>query len=200
MKRRQSFFIIICVLLSFLIVGKEEYRVEAFSDQIIQQGAVGEDVIELQARLQYLGFYNGKIDGVFGWGTYWALRNFQYEFGLEKIDGLGGQKTKEMLERASKYNKSYVHEQLKQGNKFTHYGGMPLEHQKKKPQPKKDTGQKKQGKDNTSQPEQSQEESQQPPTENQPTEEQQNQGNNQAQDREQGEATPAPQEDTNNEE
>ena len=33
--------------------------------------------------LQYLGFYNGKIDGVFGWGTYWALRNFQYEFGMD---------------------------------------------------------------------------------------------------------------------
>ena len=50
--------------------------------------------IELQSRLQYLGFYTGKIDGVFGWRTYWALRNFQYEFGME-IDGLAGQQTKE---------------------------------------------------------------------------------------------------------
>ena len=50
---------------------------EAFTNQVIQQGSVGEDVIELQARLQYIGFYNGDIDGVFGWQTYWATRNFQ---------------------------------------------------------------------------------------------------------------------------
>ncbi|GAA0296986.1 N-acetylmuramoyl-L-alanine amidase [Gracilibacillus halotolerans] len=194
MKRKQYFFILICVLLSFLVIGEDDNQVEAFSDQIIQQGAVGEDVIELQARLQYLGFYNGKIDGVFGWGTYWALRNFQYEFGLEKIDGLGGQKTKEMLERASEYNKSYVHEQLKQGNKFTHYGGMPLEHQTKKQDPKKEAGQGEQGKGGSSQPEQKREETQEAPPENQPTEEQQNQEGNQQPTRDQEEATPAPQE------
>src|SRR5690625_6926986 len=114
MKRRQSFFIIICVLLSFLIVGKEEYRVEAFSDQLIQQGAIGEDVIELQARLQYIGFYNGKIDGVFGWGTYWALRNFQYEFGLP-IDGLAGEKTKNMLVKATKYDAKATKEKMYKG-------------------------------------------------------------------------------------
>ncbi|MFD2630706.1 spore cortex-lytic enzyme [Oceanobacillus kapialis] len=96
--------------------------VHAFSSQVIQQGAVGDDVIELQARLQYLGFYNGKIDGVFGWGTYWALRNFQYEFGME-IDGLAGQTTKDKLVKASNYDEQYVKEQINQGNKFTHYGG-----------------------------------------------------------------------------
>jgi N-acetylmuramoyl-L-alanine amidase len=116
-----------CILL-FPIVGS--HHVEAFSNQVIQQGAVGDDVIELQARLQYLGFYNGKIDGVFGWGTYWALRNFQYEFGLP-IDGLAGPATKEKLVKASKYNEQFVKQQIKKGNKFSHYGGVPLERQKK---------------------------------------------------------------------
>lgn len=111
----------------------------AFSNQVIQQGAVGDDVIELQSRLQYLGFYNGKIDGVFGWGTYWALRNFQYEFGLP-IDGLAGAKTKAKLVKASKYNKAHVKEQIKKGNKFTHYGGMDLNKQTK-PAPKGNTNQ-----------------------------------------------------------
>ncbi|MCM3400979.1 spore cortex-lytic enzyme [Cytobacillus oceanisediminis] len=100
----------------------------AFSNQVIQHGAVGDDVIELQARLQYLGFYNGKIDGVFGWGTYWALRNFQYEFAI-KIDGLAGQETKNKLVKASKYYEHYVKEQINRGNKFTHYGGVELEKQ-----------------------------------------------------------------------
>src|SRR5699024_11216186 len=76
------------------------------------------------------GFYNGKIDGVFGWGTYWALRNFQYEFGME-IDGMAGQATKQKLEKASTYNKNYVHEQINKGNDFTHYGGVDKEKQTK---------------------------------------------------------------------
>ncbi|WP_232225590.1 spore cortex-lytic enzyme [Oceanobacillus manasiensis] len=101
---------------------------QAFSSQVIQQGAVGEDVIELQSRLQYLGFYNGKIDGVFGWGTYWGLRNFQYEFGME-IDGIAGQSTKEKLVQASNYDEQYVKEQINQGNKFTHYGGTDNKNQ-----------------------------------------------------------------------
>ncbi|WP_419956256.1 spore cortex-lytic enzyme [Neobacillus niacini] len=101
----------------------ENNRAFAFSNQVIQQGAVGDDVIELQSRLQYLGFYNKKIDGVFGWSTYWALRNFQYEFGLP-IDGLAGTETKAKLVKASKYNKQFVKEQINKGNKFTHYGGV----------------------------------------------------------------------------
>lgn len=106
--------------------GKEESS--AFSNQVIQHGAVGDDVIELQARLQYLGFYNKQIDGVFGWGTYWALRNFQYEFGLD-IDGLAGAETKDKLVQVSEYNETFVKEQIRQGNRFTHYGGTDLNKQ-----------------------------------------------------------------------
>ena len=113
----------------------EDNRAFAFSNQIIQQGAVGDDVIELQSRLQYLGFYNKKIDGVFGWSTYWALRNFQYEFGLT-IDGLAGTDTKAKLVKASKYDKQFVKEQINKGNKFTHYGGVE---QKKQTAPKPNT-------------------------------------------------------------
>ena len=80
---------------------------EAFSNQVIQQGAVGEDVIELQARLKHIGFYNGKVDGVFGWGTYWALRNFQYEFGMD-IDGIAGQSVKDRLVKTTSYDAAAV--------------------------------------------------------------------------------------------
>lgn len=100
----------------------------AFSDQVIQQGATGEDVIELQARLQYNGFFHGQIDGVFGWSTYWALRHFQDEFGMP-VDGLAGDQVKDMLERATDYHEDFVRQNLAEGNRFTHYGGMPLEHQ-----------------------------------------------------------------------
>lgn len=124
-----KFFLVISVSVICIPLSMNESKVGAFTNQVIQQGAVGDDVIELQSRLQYLGFYNGKIDGVFGWGTYWALRNFQYEFGLP-IDGLAGQETKNKLAKASKYNEQHVKEQIQKGNNFTHYGGVDLDKQK----------------------------------------------------------------------
>lgn len=104
------------ILLVILLAGAINLMVNnnnanAFTEQIIQQGAVGEDVIELQARLKHIGFYNGKIDGVFGWGTYWALRNFQYEFGMD-IDGIAGQKVKDKLVKATKYDREAVRSQM----------------------------------------------------------------------------------------
>ncbi|MFC4557404.1 spore cortex-lytic enzyme [Virgibacillus kekensis] len=121
-KKMLLFIFIICFLAVGLQMSQQAKPVDAFSPQVIQHGSTGEDVIELQARLQYLGFYNGEIDGVFGWGTYWALRNFQYEFGL-KIDGLAGPETKQKLVDASEYDEQYVKQQIRQGKDFTHYGG-----------------------------------------------------------------------------
>nr|WEV88724.1 SleB [Bacillus cereus] len=124
--------IMACILFSFTIttfINTE--TISAFSNQVIQRGATGDDVVELQARLQYNGYYNGKIDGVYGWGTYWAVRNFQDQFGLKEVDGLVGAKTKQTLICKSKYYREYVMEQLNKGNTFTHYGKIPLKYQTK---------------------------------------------------------------------
>ncbi|MFB4163442.1 spore cortex-lytic enzyme [Alteribacillus sp. JSM 102045] len=104
---------------------------EAFTDQVIQKGATGDDVVELQARLQYNGFYNGDIDGVYGWGTFWAVKNFQEEFGLE-TDGLVGKEMKSMLEKSTDYDEAFVKEALENGREFTHFGGTPKDIQKGK--------------------------------------------------------------------
>ncbi|XJZ26066.1 spore cortex-lytic enzyme [Bacillota bacterium Lsc_1132] len=133
MKRKKILFksfilFSLCILPLALI--EDQKSVQAFSNQVIQRGAVGDDVIELQSRLQYIGYFKGKIDGVFGWGTYWALRNFQKEYGLS-VDGLAGKSTKEKLIKASKYNEQFVKSQIRQGKKFTHYGGVDLNRQTK---------------------------------------------------------------------
>ena len=78
---------IVCRLLVAVLLLSSAYitspiKIGAFSSQEITRGAFGDDVIELQSRLQYIGFYRGTIDGKFGYGTYWALRNFQDQFGL----------------------------------------------------------------------------------------------------------------------
>lgn len=78
--------------------------VPTFTDRILIKGSTGNDVRELQGRLQLLGFYKGRVDGVFGWTTYWAVRNFQDRFGM-KIDGRVGVRTRERLVAATKsYN------------------------------------------------------------------------------------------------
>lgn len=122
----KALIVFVCVIMSGTLLFDE--KVQAFSRQIIQRGAVGDDVIELQARLQNIGYYRGKIDGVYGWSTYWALRNFQKDFGLP-IDGLAGATTKTKLSKASNFNRAFVHEQINKGNEFTYYGGVPINKQ-----------------------------------------------------------------------
>lgn len=116
--KKQSVYKLVCLFLLFMVLLSgimlfpiKKSEVSAFSPQVIQHGAVGEDVIELQARLKHIGYFTGEVDGVFGWRTYWALRHFQYEFGME-IDGVAGTKAKEKLAKATKYNEEETKEKM----------------------------------------------------------------------------------------
>ncbi|WP_336634094.1 spore cortex-lytic enzyme [Lysinibacillus fusiformis] len=120
--------ILFALILGISIIAIPQNEVIAFSDQQITRGAYGDDVIELQARLQYLGFYKSKIDGKFGYNTYWALRNFQEKYGLP-VDGVAGAKTKKTIAGYSDYDEKWVKAQLNAGNQFTYYGGVPLDQQ-----------------------------------------------------------------------
>lgn len=123
---RQFTILMTLICFSILIVPDEA---EAFTQQVIQKGATGDDVVELQARMQYNGYYDGTIDGVFGWQTYWSVREFQEQFGLE-VDGLVGEDMKDRLVRATEYDKEFVHRMLREGREFTHYGGVDKHIQK----------------------------------------------------------------------
>ncbi len=63
---------------------------------ILKSGAQGEAVADIQARLQALGYYEGKIDGDFGGGTKAAVQAFQQMNGLDD-DGVVGAKTLAIL-------------------------------------------------------------------------------------------------------
>ncbi|REK76568.1 spore cortex-lytic enzyme [Paenibacillus paeoniae] len=84
-----------------LFKGKSLESAETFSNATLKVGSTGQDVHELQGRLTFLGFYNGKIDGVFGSKTKGAVTWFQWKFGL-KSDGLVGADTKKKLVNATK--------------------------------------------------------------------------------------------------
>ncbi|WP_240689461.1 spore cortex-lytic enzyme [Ammoniphilus sp. YIM 78166] len=86
-----------CISMALSSVQTEETAAQG----IVKRGAVGGPVWEIQGRLQHLGFYKGKVDGKFGWQTYWSVRNFQHRFGM-KVDGTVGPKTRQKLWQATK--------------------------------------------------------------------------------------------------
>lgn len=64
--------------------------------QYVSWGTYGDLVRQTQQRLQDLGYYTGKVDGIFGTQTYEAIRKFQQDQGL-KVDGIAGSDTLERL-------------------------------------------------------------------------------------------------------
>lgn len=55
-------------------------------------GSTGTTVREIQTRLKNWGYYSGRVDGIYGYLTYKAVRSFQSKNGL-KIDGIAGSGT-----------------------------------------------------------------------------------------------------------
>jgi N-acetylmuramoyl-L-alanine amidase len=94
---------LITILLIGSLLAYTSTNIQAFSDEILQMGAVGEDVIELQTRLKEIGYYHGEINGVFDWATYFALIDFQTEYRLP-FNGLVGPPTKDQLVKITTYN------------------------------------------------------------------------------------------------
>jgi spore cortex-lytic enzyme len=69
--------------------------------RVYKPGDRGGYVWELQRRLRFLGFYTGKINGIYTWRTYRAIRLFQYAFGL-RVTGLTDAKTRAKLWKATR--------------------------------------------------------------------------------------------------
>lgn len=94
--------VMLLVFGSFMLMrGGHNETAETFGKATLKVGSSGTDVYELQGRLSYLGFFNGKIDGQFGQATKDAVTWFQWKFGL-KSDGVVGAKTKLKLWEATK--------------------------------------------------------------------------------------------------
>ena len=55
-------------------------------ERILREGDEGEDVEEMQQRLDWIGFHPGEIDGIFGTKTKMAVKDLQTRAGIE-VDG-----------------------------------------------------------------------------------------------------------------
>jgi len=94
----------VCLVVGLLALFKMEHAErsrETFGTTTLKQGASGKDIYELQGRLKFLGYYNGKVDGNFGTKTLNSVKWFQWKFGM-KADGVVGAKTKLKLWQATK--------------------------------------------------------------------------------------------------
>lgn len=67
---------------------------------VLTRGSNNGDVWDLQYRLQLLGYYSAKMDGVYGDDTAKAVRRFQYQYGLP-VDGVAGPETWAKLKKHS---------------------------------------------------------------------------------------------------
>ena len=65
-------------------------------EPILRTGSRGQEVKDLQSRLQALGYYSDEIDGQFGAMTKEAVIDFQKANGLD-ADGMVGTETKNVL-------------------------------------------------------------------------------------------------------
>lgn len=69
-------------------LDKSEDSIAALS----QYGSSGQEVTNIQTRLSRWGYYSGDIDGLYGYLTYIAVRDFQIKNGLT-ADGIAGPET-----------------------------------------------------------------------------------------------------------
>ena len=68
-------------------------------------GSRGEEVKKIQTKLKEWGYYSGNIDGIYGTGTFNAVKSFQKKNGLD-VDGIAGEKTLKALGITSGSNNS----------------------------------------------------------------------------------------------
>ena len=92
-------------------------------------GSSGQEVREIQKRLKAWGYYNGPIDGKYGYLTYQAVRYFQSKNGL-KVDGIAGKNTLYALGLPTgEYNPSEKHLDLLARCVYGEARGEPYEGQ-----------------------------------------------------------------------
>ena len=95
--RKYTALALLTVLLTASLLGIS-YKAEisdmlGYSRAVLSNyGSTGQEVINIQAKLYNWGYYNGIVDGIYGYETYTAVKYFQSRNGLA-VDGVAGPQT-----------------------------------------------------------------------------------------------------------
>ena len=74
-------------------------------NRVLRIGSHGNDVKKLQNALKDMGYYSGKIDGIYGTQTFYAVRMFQFYYGVDSADGVAGPQTFVRLQEVVDWSK-----------------------------------------------------------------------------------------------
>ncbi|NLI38936.1 MAG: spore cortex-lytic enzyme [Clostridiaceae bacterium] len=86
-------FVFFIVLVVGLAGSARTMEIREYNRAVLSYyGSSGQEVIQIQRKLKNWGYYNGAIDGKYGYQTYRAVRWFQSKNGL-KVDGIAGKQT-----------------------------------------------------------------------------------------------------------
>lgn len=97
MKIRNLFIIFLIIIFLIGIYLPLSYALSKY-------GSRGEEVKKIQTKLKQWGYYSGSVDGIYGTGTFNAVKSFQKKNGLA-VDGIAGEKTLKALGITSGSNK-----------------------------------------------------------------------------------------------
>lgn len=98
-------FFLICFMLSLPTTAKA-----SLGDVLLKVGSRGADVVELQTKLNYVGYNVGKADGIFGNLTKQGVMNFQRANHLV-VDGIVGPMTAKSLNNVYLQKKGQIQPQ-----------------------------------------------------------------------------------------
>ena len=84
------------ILATYLLIGVNIAQSNDYKEAYSYYGSTGNEVIQIQTKLKNWGYYTGAIDGIYGYQTYRAVRQFQSKNGLT-VDGVAGSATLKAL-------------------------------------------------------------------------------------------------------
>ncbi len=87
---------VIASVLAILLVVCAFFCVSYSANAYVVKGNTSSNIRAVQQRLSTLGYYNYKVDGIWGWRTTAAVKNFQRDWGLT-VDGIVGKNTEKAL-------------------------------------------------------------------------------------------------------
>ena len=94
MPKKTAFLILVTVLVIFVLLNYIQI-LDTLNNSIAAlsgYGSTGEEVRNIQSRLYNWGYYDGAVDGMYGYLTYSAVKRFQAKNGLT-VDGIAGPQT-----------------------------------------------------------------------------------------------------------
>jgi len=93
--RKKTALLVFATILIVLALCNQTYIARLLDKSIAVlsgYGSTGQEVRNIQSRLKEWGYYHGEVDGVYGYMTYSAVRDFQAKHGLT-VDGIAGPET-----------------------------------------------------------------------------------------------------------